>query len=110
MSTIARIASAAAIVLAAAPMIAAGSAHAETLTRRIAVADIDFTRADQVARFDERVARVAYAICPLETRQNRAKAEACRTDLRNQAVANLGAPQRQQLARLESGNLNLAAK
>ncbi len=105
---IARIASAAAIALAAIPVVAATAAHADT--RRITVSDLDFSRPSHVAVFEKRVARVAYEICPTDTRQNTAKAEACRQSLRGQAVAALGDNQRFKLARAESEGFALAAK
>ena len=107
---IARIASVAAIALAAVPVVAAGSAYAETTVRRINVADIDFSRADHVAKFESRITRAAYALCPVESRQNLAQAAACRQQLRDQAVAKLGAPQRTKLAQTEMQAFNLAAK
>jgi UrcA family protein len=105
---IARIASAAAIALAAIPVVAATAAHADT--RRITVSDLDFSRAAHVAVFEKRIARAAFEICPADTRQNSAKAEACRQTLRSQAVAALGDSQRIKLARVESEGFALAAK
>jgi UrcA family protein len=103
-----RIASAAAIALAAVPVLAAGAAHAES--RRVVVSDIDFGRAEDVARFDARIHRVAWDLCPLAARQNTAKAEACRQQIRTRAVAMLGVEQRQKLAMVDAAAFNLAAK
>lgn len=109
--TIARIALAAALATAALTTAGVASAHTTPVTRtaRIMVSDLDFSRAAHVAKFEKRISRAAYDLCPIEARQNSAKAEACRSGLQSQAIAKLSDMQRVQLAQAAASAFNLAA-
>lgn len=85
---VARIASVAAIALAALPIVAVGAAHAETRKAVIQVADLDFARPADIATFERRVSLVASKLCP--TQGGLREAVACEKDVRQQAISRLG--------------------
>lgn len=91
-----RIASVAAIALAALPIVAVGAAHAETRSAVIRVADLDFARPADIATFERRVSLVASKLCP--TRGGLRQAIACEKDVRQQALGRLGHTQTARMA------------
>lgn len=88
--------------LAAAPLAAlAPAAHAEALTVRVG----DLSRSDGAAAFNQRLARAASALCAGTPAADLVRNQACRTAVREEALAQLSAAQR---AQLETPNHGMA--
>lgn len=90
----ARFAALAALALAAVPVVAVGSANAQTVAR-ITVSDLDFSRAEDVAVFNARVGNAQQQFCGIQKR-TLTDAANCRDAVRAEVIAKLS--RQQQLA------------